>query len=122
MLPKTEFVKRNLFLLEGPARPISIDERKKKAAASARGFSTSKKRGSNPHIVSQMIAVVDLFDALRTNRPCREPLPQNQIVQILTQEGGTAFNPYLVERFLNLIEISSRWRGYAPQKLTPGTR
>jgi HD-GYP domain-containing protein (c-di-GMP phosphodiesterase class II) len=63
-----------------------------------------KKRGWETNIVSQMVAVSDVFDALRTTRPYRESMPQDQIVQIITKESGTTFNPYLSERFLNLIE------------------
>lgn len=60
--------------------------------------------GWKTNIVSQMISVADVFDALRTNRPYRGPMAPDKIVQILTQESGTTFNPYLVECFLNLIE------------------
>jgi response regulator RpfG family c-di-GMP phosphodiesterase len=56
------------------------------------------------NIVSQMITVADAFDAMRTNRPYRGPLPQDQIAQILINESGSTFNSYLVKRFLNLIE------------------
>lgn len=62
------------------------------------------KGGWKTNIVSQMIAIADVFDAVRTNRPYRKPMPQDQIAQILTQGGGTAFNPYLVKCFLDLIE------------------
>jgi putative nucleotidyltransferase with HDIG domain len=56
------------------------------------------------NIVSQMITVGDAFDAMRTNRPYRKPLPQDRIAQILINESGSTFNSYLVKRFLNLIE------------------
>jgi putative nucleotidyltransferase with HDIG domain len=62
------------------------------------------KGGWKTNIVSQMIAVADVFDAMRSNRPYRGPMPQDQIAQILTKESGTTFNPYLVKSFLNLIE------------------
>ena len=59
--------------------------------------------GWKTNIVSQMIAVADVFDAVRTNRPYRKPMSQDQIAQLLTKESGTTFNPYLVKCFLNLI-------------------
>jgi len=62
------------------------------------------KGGWKTNIVSQMITVADVFDAVRSRRPYREPLPQDQIAQILTKESGTTFNPYLVKCFLKLIE------------------
>ncbi|MBU1399036.1 MAG: HD domain-containing protein [Proteobacteria bacterium] len=57
------------------------------------------------NIVSQMISVADVYDALRTTRPYRQdPVPMDQIIQIFISGSGTAFNPYLVERFLDLID------------------
>jgi HD-GYP domain-containing protein (c-di-GMP phosphodiesterase class II) len=56
-------------------------------------------------IVSQIISITDVYDALRTIRPYRpEPMPMDRIIQIFKKDSGTAFNPYLVERFLSLIE------------------
>ncbi len=56
------------------------------------------------NIVSQMISVADVYDALRTMRPYRqEVMPMERVIQIFKNGSGTDFNPYLVERFLNLI-------------------
>ncbi|MBU0544139.1 MAG: HD domain-containing protein [Proteobacteria bacterium] len=60
-----------------------------------------------PHIVSQIVSVADVYDAMRTIRPYRpEPIPLDRIINILMSGSGTAFNPYLVERFLNLVSES----------------
>jgi putative nucleotidyltransferase with HDIG domain len=56
------------------------------------------------NIVSQIISVADVYDALRSMRPYREPMSQDQIIKILTDESGTTFNPYIVECFLKLIQ------------------
>jgi putative nucleotidyltransferase with HDIG domain len=61
------------------------------------------KGGWEPNIVSQMIAVADVYDALRSLRSYRESMPQDQIIRILTEESGTTFNPYIVECFLKII-------------------
>lgn len=60
-------------------------------------------KGWQPHIVSQMIAISDVFDALRSRRCYKEPAPMDRIVEILKSEKGTAFHPVLVENFLKLI-------------------
>lgn len=61
--------------------------------------------GWEQHIVSQIIAIADVYDALRTMRPYRrEPLPHERIVQIFSSGSGTEFNPELVARFLALID------------------
>ncbi len=56
-----------------------------------------------PHIVSQMISVADIYDALRSRRPYREPLPNEEIVKSLKKESGSALNPQLVDVFLRMI-------------------
>jgi putative nucleotidyltransferase with HDIG domain len=62
------------------------------------------KGGWKPNIVSQIIAIADVYDALRSIRPYREPMSQDQIIRFLTDESGTTFNPYIVECFLKLIQ------------------
>jgi HD-GYP domain-containing protein (c-di-GMP phosphodiesterase class II) len=57
------------------------------------------------NIVSQIISITDVYDALRTIRPYRpEPMPMDRIIQIFKKDSGTAFNPTLVERFLSLVD------------------
>jgi response regulator RpfG family c-di-GMP phosphodiesterase len=56
-------------------------------------------------IVSQIISIADVYDALRTTRPYRpDPMPVDQIIQIFRSGSGAEFNPTLVERFLTLID------------------
>ena len=57
-----------------------------------------------PTLVSQMIAIADMFDAMRSRRPYQEPKPVSLIASILKKDSGTAFHPLLVENFLKLIE------------------
>ncbi|MGA1826073.1 MAG: HD-GYP domain-containing protein [bacterium] len=56
-----------------------------------------------PNIVSQMITISDVFDAMRSKRPYQDPKPKEVIMKILREEEGTSFNPQLVEHFLALI-------------------
>jgi HD-GYP domain-containing protein (c-di-GMP phosphodiesterase class II) len=56
------------------------------------------------NIVSQMIAISDVFDAMRTRRSYKEPKPVEEIVSVLQHERGSAYHPLLVDRFLKLIQ------------------
>ncbi len=56
-----------------------------------------------PHIISQMIAIADIYDAMRSRRPYQPPKPEELILQILKKEKGTSFNPGLVDNFLYLL-------------------
>ncbi|MGA1868444.1 MAG: HD-GYP domain-containing protein [bacterium] len=57
-----------------------------------------------PNIVSQIISISDVFDAMRSKRPYQGPKPREVILEILKEEKGTTFNPFLVDHFLALIE------------------
>lgn len=61
------------------------------------------RNGWRPNIVSQMIAVADIFDAIRSRRPYQDPKPDEDIIKILVEESGTSFNPYLVQNFLRIV-------------------
>ena len=61
-------------------------------------------RDWKPNIVSQMLAISDVFDAMRSRRCYKEPAPLEKIVTILELEKGTTFNPFLVKNFLKLIK------------------
>jgi putative nucleotidyltransferase with HDIG domain len=62
------------------------------------------KGGWEPNIASQIIALADVYDALRSRRPYRDPMSQDQIIRILTDESGTRFNPSIVKCFLKIIQ------------------
>jgi HD-GYP domain-containing protein (c-di-GMP phosphodiesterase class II) len=63
----------------------------------------SIKGGWTPNIVSQLICVADVFDAMRSRRSYQEPKPIEMIVSVLTKGMGTSFNPMVVDRFLKMI-------------------
>jgi HD-GYP domain-containing protein (c-di-GMP phosphodiesterase class II) len=56
------------------------------------------------HIVSQMIAISDTFDAMRSNRVYQEAKPVELILGVLRGGKGTVFNPMLVDNFIRVIE------------------
>lgn len=63
----------------------------------------SIKGGWTPNIASQMIAISDVFDAMRSRRSYQEPQPMSRIEAVLRDEAGKEFNPTLVDNFLRLI-------------------
>lgn len=56
-----------------------------------------------PNIISQMIAISDVFDAMRTRRSYKEPKSVDDVIAVLQKEKGSAYNPQLVDNFLKLI-------------------
>lgn len=58
-----------------------------------------------PNIVSQMITVSDVFDAMRTRRVYQEPTAEREIAGVLMRHRGKAYHPALVDRFLELMQL-----------------
>jgi HD-GYP domain-containing protein (c-di-GMP phosphodiesterase class II) len=63
--------------------------------------------GYRTNIVSQMITISDVFDAMRSRRPYKEPASVETIVRILNDEKGVTFNPMLVDNFMRLLRRTS---------------
>lgn len=63
------------------------------------------KEGWRPSLVSQMISVADVYDALRSRRSYRPPMEHEQVRNILLKDSGTFFNPQLVKHFLRMVEL-----------------
>lgn len=61
--------------------------------------------GRPPHEVSQIIAVVDIYEALTGARPYREPLSPDRACLILARMAGEQLNPALVRAFVGLISF-----------------
>jgi putative nucleotidyltransferase with HDIG domain len=52
---------------------------------------------------SRIIAVVDAFDAMTTDRPYRAALDLDQAVAVLREERGRQFDPFVVNVFLQIV-------------------
>jgi len=57
------------------------------------------------NLCTMVVSVVDVFDALRSNRAYREGLATDRIRHIMAQQEGTAFNRTLLRRFVNLMGL-----------------
>ncbi|MGI6085088.1 MAG: HD-GYP domain-containing protein [Acetivibrionales bacterium] len=62
--------------------------------------------GWQPHIISQMISVCDVYDALRSNRPYHAAMFGEEINKRLNKESGSSFNPMLVHNLIQLLSVS----------------
>ena len=52
-----------------------------------------------------IISIVDVFDALRSNRPYRQGLATLRIRAIMGEQGNPAFNQPLLKRFVNMMGL-----------------
>jgi PAS domain S-box-containing protein/putative nucleotidyltransferase with HDIG domain len=63
-----------------------------------------KLKGEDIPLHARLFAVVDVWDALTSDRPYRKRMPTNEVIEYLKKEAGRLFDPGIVEKFLALIE------------------
>ena len=56
-------------------------------------------------IGARILAVADVFDALKSDRPYREGWALERVIGLITQEAGRQFNPDVVEAFLEIMKM-----------------
>jgi HD-GYP domain-containing protein (c-di-GMP phosphodiesterase class II) len=69
-----------------------------------KGYPETLRRTRGQHLVSQLIAISDFFDALRTERPYRQTMEVDVVVGMLKEGAGTDFNPNLVNHFIGSLK------------------
>lgn len=57
-------------------------------------------------LTARIFSIVDIWDALGSNRPYRQAWPVNKILDHIKSLSGTHFDPQVVEVFLNMINSS----------------
>lgn len=55
------------------------------------------------HLVSEMVTIADVYDALRSTRPYRGEIPADRAMEIMQEEAAEKFNPDLFAGFLRLV-------------------
>lgn len=60
-------------------------------------------RGSEIPRLARIIAVIDVFEALTSERPYRRPLPADQALRYITKGAGSQFDPAVVAKFEELV-------------------
>ena len=67
------------------------------------GYPDGKKEGEIP-FPARIVAVADVFDALVSKRPYKDPWPVKKAVEEIVRCRGTQFDPAIVDAFLALYE------------------
>ena len=57
--------------------------------------------GENIPLSSRIVAVTDVFDALASKRPYKQPLSFDETVALILSESGTHFDPRVIDVFSN---------------------
>ena len=71
-----------------------------------RGYPAGLSRESIP-LLSRVIAVVDAYDAMTSDRPYRKRMPEAEARQEILNGAGGQFDPHIVSEFLQMLEEST---------------
>jgi len=58
-----------------------------------------------PHLVSQLVSIADVYDALRSVRPYRGEIPPDEAMHIMEVDAGTKFEPSLFAGFRAMVGL-----------------
>ena len=61
-------------------------------------------RGDDIPLGARIIAVVDAYDAMTTDRPYRQGMDHEAAVEELRRHAGSQFDPKVVETFITVLE------------------
>lgn len=59
-------------------------------------------------LAARIVAVADVYDALTSKRPYKEPWPQEEAVAFVTGRSGSQFDPLVVAAFLDVLAMRAR--------------
>lgn len=65
-------------------------------------------KGEQIPLGARIVAVIDAWDAMTSDRPYRKALPREKAIAELKEWAGRQFDPMVVETFLNLIESEAK--------------
>ncbi|HEX7000567.1 MAG TPA: HD domain-containing phosphohydrolase, partial [Trueperaceae bacterium] len=61
-------------------------------------------KGRDIPIAARLFAVVDVYDALTSDRPYRQAWPRERALEYVKEQAGTHFDPDVVKVFLEMVE------------------
>ncbi len=106
-------VEAGVLLLDGSAHPVLIMAKEIAQHHHERWDGKGYPRrtsGSDIPLCARIAALVDVFDALSTDRVYRAALPRAEVISILTRGVGTHFDPQLATTLLDRFEEFSHLR------------
>jgi putative two-component system response regulator len=72
--------------------------------------------GTEIPLFARIVAIADVFDALSSRRSYKEPWPEERVLQVIREEAGKAFDPELVEIFIERFgQVKAAWARHPDQ-------
>jgi HD-GYP domain-containing protein (c-di-GMP phosphodiesterase class II) len=67
-------------------------------------------KGEEIPLSARIFAIVDVWDALSSDRPYRKAWPQEKVIGYIKEQSGTHFDPHVVEVFIAMLEEEQKTR------------
>jgi putative nucleotidyltransferase with HDIG domain len=61
-------------------------------------------KGEEIPISARIFAVADVFDAMTHDRPYRQALPKDEVIQFLQEGRGSHFDPTILDMFIKILD------------------
>ena len=61
--------------------------------------------GEKIPLPARLMAIIDVYDALVSERPYKKAYPHEEAIKIINEGKGSQFDPYLVKIFISLFEL-----------------
>jgi HD-GYP domain-containing protein (c-di-GMP phosphodiesterase class II) len=65
-------------------------------------------KGEEIPLAARIFAVVDVWDALRSDRPYRPAWTEEKALAYIKEQSGKQFDPAVVEAFLEILQVERR--------------
>lgn len=62
-----------------------------------------KLKGEQIPLKARIFALVDVYDALNSDRPYRKAWPEKKVIEYIRNMSGNQFDPTLVDEFFNVL-------------------
>jgi HD-GYP domain-containing protein (c-di-GMP phosphodiesterase class II) len=60
-------------------------------------------KGEQIPLAARLFAVIDVWDALRSDRPYRRAWPEEKVQKYIKEQSGNQFDPNVVDKFFSLL-------------------
>ena len=82
----------------------SVGDTVRQISISGGTVSQLDRTGKEIPLAARIFSVVDVWDALRSDRPYRDGWPEDKVREYIKDHEGTQFDPEIAETFLQLVE------------------
>jgi HD-GYP domain-containing protein (c-di-GMP phosphodiesterase class II) len=72
-------------------------------------------KGEKIPLAARVFAIIDVYDALRSDRPYRDAWPKSKTIKYIKDQSGIHFDPQVVDTFLSLVDQDPDFNVYPGQ-------